>query len=119
MLSLLVRRPALARGARRVSFPAVPLRTDQYSVCAQLERYERAHRRAELVRVLVESRSAGGDARGIARRALERIRDCEMKTEVRFPGNVYSAARRDLARPHPFAAERVGFVAARLGTLAD
>ena len=42
-----------------------------------------------------------------------------MRTEVRFPGSIYAAARRDLLRPHPFAAERVGFVAARLGTLDD
>jgi hypothetical protein len=42
-----------------------------------------------------------------------------MRVEIKFPGRLYAAARQDLERPHPFAAERVGFVKGRIGTLAD
>ncbi len=38
-----------------------------------------------------------------------------MKVQVRIPAAVYEAARADLARPHAFAAERVGFFSAALG----
>lgn len=34
-------------------------------------------------------------------------------------GSVYDQIHRDLARPHPFAAERVGFVFGRTGSLAN
>lgn len=34
-------------------------------------------------------------------------------------GSLYASMLEDLSRPHPFAAERVGFVLARLGSLAD
>jgi hypothetical protein len=39
-----------------------------------------------------------------------------MKIHVRFTGSLYNAICSDLARPHPFAAERVGFALGRLGT---
>lgn len=38
-----------------------------------------------------------------------------MKVRVRLAGAVYDQIRADLMRPHPFAEERVGFVAASLG----
>jgi hypothetical protein len=38
-----------------------------------------------------------------------------MKVQVRIPLALYEAARADLARPHPFAAERVGFFSTALG----
>jgi hypothetical protein len=42
-----------------------------------------------------------------------------MKTEIKLIGNLYNQVLQDLARPHPFAAERVGFVFGRMGTLTD
>jgi hypothetical protein len=42
-----------------------------------------------------------------------------MKVEIKLNGALYAKIIRDLARPHPFAAERVGFVLCRLGSLAD
>ena len=41
-----------------------------------------------------------------------------MKTELRFTGLLHHQILTDLMRPHPFAAERVGFVSARVGSLA-
>jgi hypothetical protein len=40
-----------------------------------------------------------------------------MKIILKIPGFLHEGIMRDLARPHPFAAERVGFVLARLGQL--
>lgn len=42
-----------------------------------------------------------------------------MKVIVKIPGTLYGKIFDDLRRRHPFAAERVGFAAGRLGTLAD
>jgi len=42
-----------------------------------------------------------------------------MKIEIRLTGSLYGAILRDLTRPHPFAAERVGFVFGRTGSLTD
>lgn len=39
--------------------------------------------------------------------------------QVRMTGFLYERIKTDLARPHPFAAERVGFAFGRIGTLAD
>ncbi len=39
--------------------------------------------------------------------------------KVKLPGALYAEILCDLERPHPFAAERVGFVTGRMGTLAD
>jgi hypothetical protein len=41
-----------------------------------------------------------------------------MKTQliIRLAGPLYECAKADLARPHPFAAERVGFLFTRIGT---
>lgn len=36
-----------------------------------------------------------------------------MKVEIRIPGAIRAEAMKDLARPHPFAFERVGFLATR------
>ena len=41
-----------------------------------------------------------------------------MKIEIRLPAALYDEIIRDLARRHPFAAERVGFVMGRLGSVA-
>lgn len=41
-----------------------------------------------------------------------------MKIEIRLTRSLHGEILRDLARPHPFAAERVGFVFGRVGTLA-
>ena len=41
-----------------------------------------------------------------------------MNTEIRMTGRLAAEIRQDLARPHPFAAERVGFVFGKLGALA-
>lgn len=40
-----------------------------------------------------------------------------MKVEVKIAGPLYAEMRRDLARPHPFAVERVGFAGGRIGSL--
>jgi hypothetical protein len=40
-----------------------------------------------------------------------------MKTEIKLTGGLYAEIIRDLTRPHPFAAERVGFVFGRMGSL--
>ncbi len=40
-----------------------------------------------------------------------------MKIEIRLTSSLYEQIIRDLARRHPFAAERVGFVTGRLGSL--
>lgn len=42
-----------------------------------------------------------------------------MTVEIRLNGALHADIIRDLTRPHPFAAERVGFVFGRTGTLAD
>ena len=42
-----------------------------------------------------------------------------MKIEIKLTGNLYNEVVQDMARPHPVAAERVGFVLGRMGTLAD
>jgi hypothetical protein len=42
-----------------------------------------------------------------------------MKVEIKLNGALYARIIHDLTRPHPFAAERVGFVFCRLGLLAD
>jgi hypothetical protein len=36
-----------------------------------------------------------------------------MKVEIRIPGAIRAEARKDLARPHPFALERVGFLSTK------
>jgi hypothetical protein len=41
-----------------------------------------------------------------------------MTTELRLTGYLYRDVLADLMRPHPFAAERIGFVCARMGSLA-
>jgi len=38
-----------------------------------------------------------------------------MRARVRIPATLYAAALADLKRPHAFAAERVGFMSARVG----
>ena len=42
-----------------------------------------------------------------------------MKTDIKLTGPLYDQIVQDLCRPHPFAAERVGFVFARIGSLCD
>jgi hypothetical protein len=42
-----------------------------------------------------------------------------MTITLKVPGALFAEILRDLERPHPFAAERVGFVTGRTGTLAD
>lgn len=37
-------------------------------------------------------------------------------TEIKLTGSLYAEITRDLTRPHPFAAERVGFVFGRMGS---
>jgi hypothetical protein len=39
--------------------------------------------------------------------------------KIKLTGALHAEIVRDLMRPHPFAAERVGFVSGRMGTLAD
>jgi len=41
-----------------------------------------------------------------------------MRVEIKLTGSLFREIARDLARAHPFAAERVGFVLGRLGSLA-
>jgi hypothetical protein len=42
-----------------------------------------------------------------------------MKVHIKLTGTLHADILRDLMRPHPFAAERVGFVFGRLGSLSD
>jgi hypothetical protein len=42
-----------------------------------------------------------------------------MRVHVRLTGMLYCEIVRDLLRPHPFAAERVGFALGRVGSLAN
>ena len=42
-----------------------------------------------------------------------------MKTRFKITSTLLSSVRRDLARPHPFARERVGFISASLATASD
>jgi hypothetical protein len=42
-----------------------------------------------------------------------------MRIKIKLTGSLHAEIIRDLARPHPFAAERVGFVSGRMGTFAD
>jgi hypothetical protein len=42
-----------------------------------------------------------------------------MMIKIKLRGALHTEILRDLERPHPFAAERVGFVAGRMGKLAD
>jgi hypothetical protein len=39
--------------------------------------------------------------------------------KIKLTGALHAEILRDLERPHPFAAERIGFVTGRMGTLAD
>jgi len=42
-----------------------------------------------------------------------------MKIDIKLTGVLHNEIIRDLGRPHPFAAERVGFVFSRLGSLSN
>lgn len=42
-----------------------------------------------------------------------------MMIKIKLTGSLHTEILRDLERKHPFAAERVGFVTGRMGTLAD
>ena len=42
-----------------------------------------------------------------------------MRIDIKLTGRLYNEIIGDLTRPHPFAAERVGFVFGRVGLLAD
>jgi hypothetical protein len=42
-----------------------------------------------------------------------------MKINLRIPRNLYNQALSDIARPHSFAAERIGFFYGRIGTISD
>jgi hypothetical protein len=42
-----------------------------------------------------------------------------MMIKIKLTGALHAEMLQDLKRPHPFAAERVGFVTGRIGTLAD
>lgn len=42
-----------------------------------------------------------------------------MRVHIKMTGALHAEIMRDLKRPHPFAAERVGFVFGRVGTLVD
>jgi len=42
-----------------------------------------------------------------------------MRVIIKLTGALYSHILRDLARPHPYAAERVGFVFGRMGSLSS
>ena len=42
-----------------------------------------------------------------------------MRVKIKLTGFLYDQIVADLIRPHPFAAERIGFVFARVGSLAD
>lgn len=42
-----------------------------------------------------------------------------MKAHIKMTGELHAAMLKDLTRRHPFAAERVGFVFGRLGSLSD
>jgi len=42
-----------------------------------------------------------------------------MTVEIRMTGSLYEQIHQDLGRSHPFAAERIGFVFGRVGSLAD
>lgn len=42
-----------------------------------------------------------------------------MKVDIRIAGSVYAAAIADLNRPHPFAAERVGFISTAIGKISS
>lgn len=42
-----------------------------------------------------------------------------MKIIIKLTGQLYQEILRDMQRPHPFAAERIGFVAARIGALGE
>jgi len=42
-----------------------------------------------------------------------------MKTSLRIPEQLLRTIRADLSRPHPFAGERVGFIACRAASLAN
>jgi hypothetical protein len=55
----------------------------------------------------------------IAHCPSQRFREGKMKTHIKMTGELHATILRDLTRQHPFAAERVGFVFGRLGSLAD
>lgn len=42
-----------------------------------------------------------------------------MKVDIKLTGSLHREILQDLARPHPFAAERVGFAFGRIGSLAN
>ena len=42
-----------------------------------------------------------------------------MRLHIKLTGALYDQIKEDLVRPHPFAAERVGFVFGRIGSLGD
>jgi hypothetical protein len=42
-----------------------------------------------------------------------------MKVQIKLTGALHAEILQDLMKPHPFAAERVGFVFGRLGSLSD
>src|SRR5262245_5909994 len=42
-----------------------------------------------------------------------------MKITIRIPRQIYNQTMKNLIRPHPYAAERVGFIAGKLGAIDD
>src|SRR5262249_16965552 len=109
-----VRRPAAAvRGARWIPLSAIFLPAAEACVRPELECHQRADLRKELVCVFLEAHlsyvKTSRDSQGTFGRSHPEI----MKVEIRFIGALYLDILEDLARPHPFAAERVGFACGR------
>ncbi len=65
----------------------------------------------------MEGRSYAGDLGKDTGRALGRFRERKMKITIKLTGLLYDEIVHDLARLHPFAAERVGFAVSRMGSL--
>ena len=67
----------------------------------------------------MESQPCFADPRANTGGSPDRVHEGKMKIEIRTTRSLHNEILLDLARPHPFAAERVGFVFGRVGSLAN
>ena len=104
--------------ARRLSLAAFSVSSSFVPLCSKLEWY-RPDRGKKLVRVFLEGSTGKADLGSNVDCTFNGVYESTMRIEIKLTGNLYNEIVQDLARPHAFAAERLGFVFGRMGTLSD
>jgi hypothetical protein len=106
-------------GLGGVSVAAVFLDSGELSIRSQLERQQYTHLQKELVRVFVAREPIISGTCRYFGCTPDWIYEGALMLELRLTGRLYRDMISDLERPHQFAAERVGFVLGRAGSLAN